>query len=504
MDGLVELEDVDDGLRAPATAAVFAFVLAALLAFGARDFCLDDAWIHLAYAKSLRAGDGLSYNPGDYETGFSSPAWVLLLAVWPLGANPILPVKLLGALLHAGLAWACVRLYVAVSPRKEGWVRAALVGVFASAAPSTLQASTSGMEATLAALLIVASTSRLLRGGPRGAAALAAAAVLTRPEALFFLVPFSCGLALTQRRLDVASPALGGIGGLLVWVAYCLAISGHPWPNTKYVKMPAAGDPYGFTSGITYVFEQILPYTPWIVGLGGLVLIAIALRDAVETRDDAVLWFAGAWLLAMAAVATSRPLDPNVTFFHARYFMPLEPLPWILVGVGAKRIKARWAALALAPVAIVAIVQAAGTAKTVREQESSIHLLHSRPAAWIASHLPEDAVVAVEGAGALRWGTPRTMTIVDILGLNDGDIAHATTDEARACVLASRRPTHAVLPDPIVPGVRAIFLLEPIADFSDAHYALVEEPYEVHQRVYEIRGVATRFEPCWQGEPSLR
>jgi hypothetical protein len=494
--GLIELEDVDDGLRAPATAAAFAFVIAALLAFGARDFCLDDAWIHLAYAKSLRLGDGLSYNPGDYETGFSSPLWVLLLAVWPLGANPILPVKLLGALLHAGLAWACVRLYVAVSPRKEGWVRAALVGVFTAVAPSTLQASTSGMEATLAALLIVASTSRLLRGGPRGAAVLAAAAVLTRPEALFFLVPLSGGLALTQRRIDVASAGLGAIAGLGVWVAYCLAISGHPFPNTKYVKMPVLGD----TSGLGYVVEQVLPYTPWLVGLGGLVLIAIALRDAAETRDDGVLWFAGAWLFAIAAVATSRPLDPSVTFFHARYFTPLEPLPWILVGVGAKRIQARWAALALTPVALVAIVQAADTAKAVREQESSIHLLHSRPAAWIASHLPEDAIVAVEGAGALRWATPRTMTIVDILGLNAGDLAHAPTDEARACALASRRPTHAVLPDPIVPGVRAIFLLEPIADFADAHYALVEQPYEVHQRVYEIRGVATRFEHCWRGD----
>src|SRR5690606_18764685 len=59
-------------------------IMAGLMVFGLVDFTLDDAYIHLAYAKSLRLGEGLSYNPGDYETGFSSPLWVALLAVWPI------------------------------------------------------------------------------------------------------------------------------------------------------------------------------------------------------------------------------------------------------------------------------------------------------------------------------------------------------------------------------------------------------------------------------------
>src|SRR5690606_3109071 len=71
----------DRGLLPERSACVGAALIAAgfagLFIVGSRDFPLDDAWIHLAYAKSLRLGDGLSYNPGDWETGASSPLWVL-------------------------------------------------------------------------------------------------------------------------------------------------------------------------------------------------------------------------------------------------------------------------------------------------------------------------------------------------------------------------------------------------------------------------------------------
>ena len=61
-----------------------ALVIAYIAIKDAPDFCLDDAWIHLDYALSLRLNEGLSYNPNDFETGFSSPLWVLLLALLPI------------------------------------------------------------------------------------------------------------------------------------------------------------------------------------------------------------------------------------------------------------------------------------------------------------------------------------------------------------------------------------------------------------------------------------
>ena len=73
-------------VRASALLGLILAIGYGLLGGGERDFCLDDAWIHLSYAKSLRLGEGLSYNPHDWETGCSSPLWVLVLAAWPSGA----------------------------------------------------------------------------------------------------------------------------------------------------------------------------------------------------------------------------------------------------------------------------------------------------------------------------------------------------------------------------------------------------------------------------------
>ena len=67
-------------------------------------FPLDDAWIHLAYARSFLEGDGISYNPGDWETGFSSPLWVLFLTSLAWMDDPTVAVQVLGAVLHGATA----------------------------------------------------------------------------------------------------------------------------------------------------------------------------------------------------------------------------------------------------------------------------------------------------------------------------------------------------------------------------------------------------------------
>ena len=78
-----------------------------VFAWGGIDFALDDAWIHLSYAQSLKLAEGLSYNPNDWETGFSSPLWVLALTILPWFGKPMVAVKALGVFIHgvaSGLA----------------------------------------------------------------------------------------------------------------------------------------------------------------------------------------------------------------------------------------------------------------------------------------------------------------------------------------------------------------------------------------------------------------
>ncbi|HEX9798899.1 MAG TPA: hypothetical protein VGC00_01890, partial [Thermoanaerobaculia bacterium] len=88
------LDGEDAAVRRLARAAVALAALPALGALAAElgvfgdlsGFPLDDPWIHLTFARSLAAGDGLAYRAGELVAGSTAPLWTALLAVVaPLG-----------------------------------------------------------------------------------------------------------------------------------------------------------------------------------------------------------------------------------------------------------------------------------------------------------------------------------------------------------------------------------------------------------------------------------
>ena len=523
------MQDLDDAgepsgreLWAPRISVLVGLLLACAYAFvgaGVGDFCLDDAWIHLAYAKSLRLGDGLSYNPGDWQTGFSSPLWVLMLAAWPTGPEPVVSVKLLGALLHgatsglaAGIALDLARARASVARPLPVLSIALLAGCLVATSPTLLQGASSGMEVPLTTCLLLACLRTSLREQWLLAGVLAFAAELARPELLAALVPF-VGVAWLGRRLDTkrsiretwacTSPLLGAGLALAAWVLYCELVSGWPWPNTAYVK--AAGKAGGSLSGgLDYVAAQVLPWQPWFVGVGGLALIAAALwtelsgrgvlepdgleRDGVgpSPRRWQLAALVVAYLGGMIGTASSRALDVEILFYQARYFAVFSPLPAIVIALGIARTHRLLAVALCLMIAVMTGLQIPAAQQRQRAQERSVALLHGDPARYIARELPADAVIAVEGAGATRYRTPRTMTIIDIIGLNDAAIAHAPTDADKACVLIGRAPDYMLLPSHIAAPLSRVFELRVIERFVDPAWAQVEEPYPVEVLLLEV------------------
>jgi len=95
----------------------------------------------------------------------------------------------------------------------------------------------------------------------------------------------------------------------------------------------------------------------------------------------------------------------------------------------------------------------------------------------IADTLPRDARVAVEGAGAPRFFAPRSMTILDLVGLNDHEAARRHFDRvAKLCHLVRLRPTHMAMPADWVPLYAPVFALRPVARFDDPQYTQVDPP----------------------------
>jgi hypothetical protein len=489
---------------APLVAALVALVIAGLMALAPRDFALDDAWIHLAYAKSLRLGQGLSYNPGDWEMGFSSPLWVLLLAVWPIGRDPVVSVIALGALLHAVTAaasgWLALRLgreRASIEQPLPLWSITLLAGVLVATTPVLVQGAVSGMEVSLASATLVGCIACAMVGQRGPAALLGALAVLARPEALPFLLVFGPTTWLWRRRTeDLAErrqaplgAAFGALLGLAAWVVYALVVSGHPWPNTQTIKGRGGG-----LSGLSYLTGEVLPWQPWLVGLTGVVLIALALRRDLRERRGELVCLVGATAATWVAIAVTRPLHPGVQFYESRYFVPFAVffaivLPFGLRGLG------RWLGTALVvPVAVLTGLQLDQMRAVTEAHGEDTRILHTQVARWVAANLPADAVVAVEGAGALRYWTPRTMTIVDLVGLNDQRAAHLHRDRiAKLCHFVGRAPTHMVIPTDWFPLFAGTFMLEPLAVFDHPAYTQVLPPRPMRVVAFEITGV----HPTW-------
>jgi hypothetical protein len=374
------------------------------------------------------------------------------------------------------------------------------------------------MEISLTTCLLLACVRASLREQWLLAGVLGFAVELARPEALACLLAFALVLGVARRKPWVMASVLGAGLALASWVLYCLAVSGWPWPNTAYVKT-TVGQASGLGSGLDYLFSQVLIWEPWVAGVGGLALLLAALwtelsgRGVLEPRGEApapapdarrwelVAILAG-YLVGLLGVAFTRPLEPGILFYQARYFAIFAGLPPIVIALGVARTHRVLSLVLVIPVALLTGLAIPTTARIQRAQERGVALLHGDPARYVARELPDDAVIAVEGAGAMRYRTPRSMTIVDIIGLNDSAIAHAPDDAAKACVLVERAPGYFVLPDHIAAALSKVFELQVLAEFVDPEWAQIEQPREVRVLLLEVVGVRPHWvERCAEIEP---
>ena len=475
---------------------VLAFALALLFRVGSDEFSLDDAWIHLSYAKSLRLGEGLSYNPGDWELGSSSPLWVVMLAVWPIDGDPVWAAQLLGGLFHAVTTWLTARLALILAQRRASVDRpvplasvTGLAGVLAATWPPLLMAAASGMEVCLAAALVLGAICSIVEAKPRLASALAALALWARPETAVCIVCVAIWQAARHRTVRRAAwPLCAVVGAATLWGAWNLALGEGPFPNTYYVKSAVGG-----AASFAYLAEEVFAWEPWIVSLTGVVLLAIGTWHASRDRQVEPAGILIAWFATLAAIALSRDLHLGVSFYERRYFLIVTALPCIGIALALVRLSPRYAIALLIPLVAAIGLQSASSHELTRALERDIRLLHTVPARYISEELPADATIAVEGAGAARFYTPRSMRIIDIMGLNHRTIARAATPRDRMCEIIEEAPTHLLVPDNALPPMAKVFDLTPIRRFDDPSYHQISPPRPVSVHLFEITNVAMRW-----------
>lgn len=232
------------------------FVAAAVVAFlwDAPYAHIDDAYIGYRYARNLAHGNGLVFNLGERVEGFTSLAWVLLVAGgMKLGFDAPVVSRALGMVSGSVLlVLSYVYAAIGIQPRLK-WV-AALTPWLLWSTTSFAYWATSGLEtpllcAAVTLCLILATKEKM--GPAVGAAALA---TLTRPEGVFVL---GLILAVHVWKGGVRRPTtwlLPGLGAALLAgvTIFRLVYFGVPLPNTFYAKTGSI--PFFETAWYTLLF----------------------------------------------------------------------------------------------------------------------------------------------------------------------------------------------------------------------------------------------------------
>ena len=493
------------------TAALLLLGLATCLGYAAQELRatggtlglpLDDSFIHLRFARSLAAGDGLAYQGGTWVSGSTGPLFTALLALgFLLPGDPILWAKSLGVVAFLGTLPVFFALLGAYRvPRPLAVVTTALLALTDWLVWSAL----SGMEISLFVWLsccgLLLQARELQRGG-RSCFALPvlALAALARPEGLLLLA-----LAVLERVLairSVPSPAgtaeVGDRGGLALALAAALLVlapavlfslvsSGAPVPTTLGAKTGGLHKLWPALRDYWRAAEVLFRPQPWAFLFAGAGLARLAALRFAAPGGRATSLLPGLWLLllpgAYSLLAPQGQAAPLGNF--GRYVFPLFPALLLLAAIGvsepftaiarglAQRPRARWAAALLVVLVIAAPTVRAVLGGALRHARNVTNVEESDVAAgrYIAARLPPTATLAVQDIGAIAYLAPNPL--LDLVGIVDADAARAIRESGLPGLIDlvhSRRAEYLVVFPESYGGVqqleRMLPGLQPVARF---------------------------------------
>lgn len=408
-------------------------VAAAQQGLSVSGYPLDDAWIHLDYARALSATLTFGYAPGEWENGSTAPLWSMLLAVGlATGVSALVVGKLLGLLALCALAVFVFR----VVRRVSSMPLAALAAAVVTLDPWLSVLSVSGMETVAAVAVAFAAIDALYRQRPWLTGVLLAAAGLLRPE-LGLMVPLALLALRPEQRTGsmirpiLLPPLLVGLG----WFAYGIVVTGFLLPNTFWVKTAGSIELPAQLAALRALF---LPQ-PWYLAVpqaafmlvGMLALARHSLLSALLllALPVALLVFYFSAVDLGSATSAMTP-GSSRSFYFARYGLMATPwvLLWTLIGMhrswrvlgglagGVAR--AGYAVLALLVLTVTWGWQAQRAEVTALYRASAAEIEHTQVkiARLVDARLPADAVIGTSDAGAIRFFTRQR--VIDLMGLN--------------------------------------------------------------------------------------
>lgn len=324
------------------------FILAVLARLLPGPRTIDDAYITFRYARNLLGGAGFSYNPGVPVLGTTTPLFTFLLAGLALpfgGAEADFPhLALAVSALADGLT---VVLLFAIGQRLGYATAGFSVGLVWAVAPLSVTFAIGGLETSIYVLLLVGLMWAYLAGRIRLTAGLAAAAILTRPDAVLLVAPLLAHYFVSARPHALQrgfwranwKAILVFLLPLLVWALFAWLYFGSPFTQSVAAKSNAYRIP-PYTMLAFLVDHYATPFTesqafsPKGLELGLSLYLSLSLLGSAAAwkKTNTTLPFAlFPWLHFFAFAIANPP-------FFRWYLTPPLPFYCLLIAIGVQKL----------------------------------------------------------------------------------------------------------------------------------------------------------------------
>ncbi len=461
---------------------------------------LDDTQIYFAYARQIAHGHILVFQPHDDPTsGSTSFLYPFVLAVGYAAGFRDQHLVLWGLLLNAACLLASAMLVAAiarrlVNDRRLAYAAGALVAINGWLGWTFFSMMESGLHGTL--LLAAAYLYIRAKEHPASVWRLAAALALlalARPEMTVMSVLigamwaadayFANGRAFAARSLLPAAVALAASGA---YFATLLALTGSARTNTFMVQSvftSARPTIFSIADTVSTSFFENLRFSFTWFGPAYLATIAFGLfavgaaslvADDVEARRPTWRGMLPA-IVVLGWLFGSLVRNPNIA--QHRWAAAYEPFVVLLVVFGTWRVVRYVDALrpllwpAMVPLIAGSALASVSIVNVYGQNTSDIYFQQMSAAAWLRANTPPDAVVAINDAGALTYGSRRRT--LDLVGLTSPDTGASFRQGAASLyeyverLPAERRPAYyAVFPTWIGYTDPALGILRSLTNFG--------------------------------------
>jgi hypothetical protein len=435
----------------------------------------DDPFITYRYAQNLAAGKGFVYNPGERILSTTTPLFALILAAG-VKAWSDLPhlANLLGAFSLALGGWF---LWDLGQTWKQPWVGWAGLLLYPT---SPLVVGTLGSETPLYLAFCLGTFAFYARRNYTLAAALAALAVLTRPDGILVAAILALDYLLrVRRRLDVTAPApwmavLVFCAICVPWFVFAWSYFGSPLPVTLLAKQHQGSMAISerFAPGLLTILK---PYTQhwyfWVEA--GLAIIGIIWMFWRARIWGLILSWTALYFLTYTALGVSR---------YFWYYAPLTPGFIAAVGLGiavldaliltalerfenqrGKAISLKWAAIL--PISLLLALTAGKLAHLgqARAQADPRIAAYRAVGEWLKTNTPATARVGALEIGAIGYYSERP--VIDFAGLIQPEVTgqlrpETTYADAAQWAIERFRPEYLALHAGIFPELEQGFVAQ--------------------------------------------